>query len=59
MRDSDFDNAERAISTLKLQPRVAREIIDRLAADPMPPAEMAKVPPGVFQGFLKTLRSRL
>lgn len=59
MRNSDFDGAERALATMKLQPRTAREIIDRLAADPMPPMEMAQVPSGVFQGFLKTLRSRL
>lgn len=59
MRDSDFDNAERAIATLKLQPRTTQEMIDRLAADSVPPPEMAHVPAGVFQGFLKNLRSRL
>lgn len=59
MRDSDFDSVERAITTLNMQPRTAREMIDRLAADPVPPPEMAKVPSGVYQGFLKTLRSRL
>lgn len=59
MRDSDFETAERAIATLKLQPRTTQELIDRLAADPVPPLEMAAVPPGVFQGFLKNLRSRL
>jgi hypothetical protein len=59
MRDSDFDGAERATATLRLQPRTVRELIDRLAADPVPPPEMAHVPVGVYQGFLKTLRSRL
>jgi len=59
MRDSDFDAAERAVSALRLQPRVAKELIDRLAADQIPPPEMANVPPGVYQGFLKSLRSRL
>lgn len=59
MRDADFEAAERAIATLKLQPRVTRELIDRMATDSVPPPEMAQVPPGVFQGFLKNLRSRL
>ncbi len=59
MRDSDFDAAERALMTLKLQPRTATEIIDRLAADQIPPAEMLNVPPAVYQGFLKSLRSNL
>ncbi len=59
MRDSDFDNAERALATLRMQPRTTQELLDRMVADPVPPPEMAKVPPAVYQGFLKTLRSRL
>jgi hypothetical protein len=59
MRNTDLAGAERALLTLKLQPRVAREVVDRLAADQIPPSEMANVPPGVYQGFLKNLRSKL
>ena len=37
----------------------ARKVLDQLAADQIPPAPMARVPPAVYQGFLKNLRSRL
>ena len=59
VRDSDLDTAERALNVLKLQPRTARELIDRLAADQIPPPEVANVHPGVYQGMLKTLRGKL
>lgn len=59
MRNADADTAERAFAVLNLQPRTVREMIDRLATDSVPPPEMAGVPAGVYQGFLKTLRSRL
>lgn len=59
LRDSDFDTAERALATLKMQPRTALELIDRLISDQLPPVELSDVPPGVYQGFLKTLRSKL
>ena len=59
MRDSNLDAAERAMTTLQMQPRSAREMVDRMAADQIPPPEMINVPPGVYQKFLKNLRSRL
>jgi hypothetical protein len=59
MRDSDLDAAERAVVLLQLQPRTARELIERLASDQIPPPEMMNVPPGVYQKLLKNLRSRL
>jgi len=59
MRKSDLDAAERAMNVIHLQPRTARDYIDRLAADQIPPPEMSGVPAGVYQGFLKNLRSRL
>jgi len=59
MRDSDFDRAETAIQLLATQKAKAIEIIDALAADQIPPAEMTNVPAGVYQGFLKNLRSQL
>lgn len=59
MRNSDLDGAERAISVLRLQSRAARDLLDRVAADPVPPPSMAALPAGVYQGFLKNLRSKL
>lgn len=59
VRDSNLDAAERALNILRMQPRTARELVDRLATDQIPPPEMAKVPATVYQGFLKSLRSRL
>jgi hypothetical protein len=34
-------------------------LLDRLAADQMPPQALANIPPGVFHGFLKHLRNEL
>jgi len=59
MRDSDLRRAEEALALLTTRRDEVLRVIDQLAADQIPPAEMANVPPGVFQGFLKTLRSRL
>ncbi len=59
MRNSDLDGAERAINALRLQSRAARDLLDRLAADPVPPPGMSGLPAGVYQGFLKNLRSKL
>ena len=59
MRDTDLGRAEEALQLLATQKAKTIEIIDRLAADQIPPAEMTNVPPGVYQGFLKSLRSQL
>jgi len=59
MRDADLEAAERALGTVRLQPRKAAEILDRMASDALPPSGFEKVPPPVFQGFLRTLRSSL
>lgn len=59
MRASDLAAADRAMTVLRMQPRTARETIDRMAADQIPPPEVGGLPAGVYQGFLKTLRSKL
>ncbi len=59
MRDADLNAADRALGTVRLQPRKAAEILDRMASDALPPPGFEKVPPPVFQGFLRTLRSSL
>jgi len=59
MRDTDLGQAEQALKLLSTRRDDALRIVDELAADQIPPAEMASVPPAVYQGFLKTLRSQL
>ena len=59
MRDSDLERAEEALRLLATHKAKAMEMIDQLVTDQIPPAEMANVPPGVYQGFLKSLRSKL
>jgi DNA-directed RNA polymerase subunit RPC12/RpoP len=59
MRDSDLERATDALETLKRNRADARQIVDRLAADQIPPPQMTRVPAPVYQGFLKNLRSQL
>lgn len=59
MRDSNLEQADRAMAVLRHQRAEARQIVERLAADQIPPAQMARVPAAVYQGFLKNLRSHL
>jgi len=59
MRKSDLARAEKALALLAARRSEALRIVDELIADQIPPAEMTDVPPPVYQGFLKTLRSRL
>lgn len=59
MRDSDLHRAEEAFKLLATKRDDVRRFIDQLAADQLPPAELAQIPPAVYQGFLKALRSRL
>ena len=59
MRETDLGRAEQALALLATRRDDVLRVIDRLAADQIPPAEMSDVPPAVYQGFLKTLRSRL
>jgi hypothetical protein len=59
MRNSDLVRAEKFLALLQQKRAEARDIVDRLASDQIPPTEMAGVPSGVYQGFLKSLRSHL
>jgi hypothetical protein len=59
MRDSNFEGAEAAMDLLKRYRGDARRIVERLAADQIPPPQMARVPGPVYQGFLKKLRAEL
>jgi hypothetical protein len=42
-----------------IQPRTARALIDRLAANHITPPELVNVPPNIYQSMLKMLRSKL
>lgn len=59
MRNSELVQAEAVLANLLKNRQLAREVVDRMAADAVPPAELAEVPPALFQGFLKNLRSQL
>lgn len=56
---SDLAAAEQVLPVLRHQRTEALAMLDRLAADQMPPAALGNVPAGVYQGFLKHLRSQL
>lgn len=59
MRDSNLEGAEAAMDILKRYRGEARRIVERLAADQIPPSQLARVPGPVYQGFLKKLRAEL
>lgn len=59
MRDANLDLAAQKLAVLRRQKAEALEVVDQLATDQLPPASLANVPPGVYQGFLRTLRSQL
>ncbi len=59
MRDANFDLVAQKLVVLQRQKAEALEVIDQLATDQLPPPNLANVPPGVYQGFLRNLRSQL
>lgn len=59
MRDANFDLAAQTLAVLRRQKSEALEVVDQLATDQLPPPSLAGVPPGVYQGFLRNLRSQL
>jgi uncharacterized Zn finger protein (UPF0148 family) len=59
MRDSHLDRADNALAVLQSHRAEAKEVIDQLVADQIPPECMVNVPSGVYQGFLRSLRSQL
>lgn len=59
MRDANFDLAAQKLVVLQRHKAEALEVVDQLATDQLPPASLANVPAGVYQGFLRNLRSQL
>ncbi len=58
MRDSKLDLADAAVARLRRAASRARQHLQTLVLDDMPP-EFENVPPPVVKGFLKTLLNRL
>ncbi len=59
MRDSNLEKAEECLQMLRTRAEDARNVVDRLISDQLPPQQLANVPPGVYQGFLKSLSHQL
>jgi len=58
MRDSKLDDADEAVASLKRTASRARDYVEGLMLDELPP-QVEDVPPPVLTGFLKTLLNRL
>lgn len=59
MRNSELVQAESVLAELVRRKAAALKVIDRLAADAMPPEALIDVPPRVYLGFLKNLRAQI
>jgi phage FluMu protein Com len=59
MKDSRLPEAERIRKKLASHAAEAKDFAQQLSVDPMPPPELADVPPGTLRGFLKNLLARL
>jgi hypothetical protein len=56
---SKLDRAEACIKELKESGADAKQIVEELSLDDMPPSELGDIPPELYQGFLRSIRSRL
>jgi phage FluMu protein Com len=59
MRESELEQAETVVAALLKQKEAARQVVERLAADAVPPAELGDIPPPLYQGFLRNLHAQL
>ncbi len=59
MRDSKLDEAERIWSGLRARPKQARNHVQRLLVDEIPPPGLEELPPALLKGFLRKLLTRL
>ncbi|MHC4064839.1 MAG: hypothetical protein ACYSUQ_02630 [Planctomycetota bacterium] len=59
MRDSNLDEADRICLSLRAQADAARNHVQRLLVDELPPPGLEGFPPALFKGFLRTLLDRL
>ncbi len=59
MRDSRLGEADEVANTLRKVGKKARQEIERIQVDGMPPAGLEGIPPALLKGFLRTLSERL
>ncbi|MGA2172054.1 MAG: hypothetical protein ABSG82_03440 [Sedimentisphaerales bacterium] len=59
MADGDLEEAERTAKTIIPGGGRAVRILERIALSEIPEPELADIPPNVFSGLIKKLRSRL
>jgi len=59
MRDSKLREADDICIRLRTEPESARDHVQRLLVDEIPPAGLETLPPALFKGFLRTLLDRL
>lgn len=59
MRDSRLGEAEEVANTLRKVGKKARQEIERIQVDGIPPAGLERLPPPLLKGFLRTLNERL
>jgi hypothetical protein len=59
MRDSRLGEAENVANRLRRAGKRARQEIERIQVDEIPPAGLEGIPPGLLKGFLRTLNDRL
>lgn len=59
LRGSQLSKADDLLASLLHHRAAARDEVERLTNDQIPPGQLADVPRAVLQGFLKNLRSQL
>ncbi|UCD52252.1 MAG: hypothetical protein JSW27_06350 [Phycisphaerales bacterium] len=59
MADGDLDGAQRTAQTIATHRREAMSILDRMAADEPPNAELQDIPAQVLSGLIRNLRTRI
>lgn len=59
MGDARLTEADEILADLRRNKAAGRAAIDRIAADAVPPPELAHMPPAVVQGFLRNLSAQL
>jgi hypothetical protein len=59
MQTSDLGQAEAILAQLKSNAKRAKEHVQALMVDEIPPSDLADLPPQLYKGFLRTLLDRL
>ena len=59
MKSSELERAETLVKQIAPDADRAKSFAQEISMDPVPPPELADVPPAVLRGFIKSLLSRL